>query len=51
MGVSWDGKPYSFWVFSFYLHQKFIFYFLNAKNEFFMKEVQKVHIKIAPPQF
>jgi hypothetical protein len=39
--ASWDDKQYSFWVFSFSWHKKFIFYFSSTKNGFFCEAPTK----------
>jgi hypothetical protein len=49
MHASWDIKQSSFWLFSFSLNKKFIFYFPSVKEGFSVKEVEKIHIKIVPP--
>ena len=50
-GASWNSKQCCLSEFSFSLHGKFIFHFLSAWNEFFVKELPYIYCKIGPNQF
>src|SRR5438105_1560000 len=51
MCVSWHGKQCCQREFPTFMYKKIIFHFPSAKQGFFVKQVQRIWLKMPPPLF